>query len=163
MGFRSPQIPFTPLNNGVHRLKVWSWRGRGRWYPAFAGMIGVFLVGCAVEQLSSDKYLVCQHELIGHEKMPLSVKLYDEVMTSSISKKAEVSYGVSPKSASYFETAERYTITLSKNDTFPECIFTIDRVSGFAKHLCLGKSERFPDDPRAQTFELTCKTKTEKI
>jgi len=137
-------------------------KDKGYWVPAFAGMIGILVFGCSSELSVDDKYLVCKHELSGHENMPLTLKLSSDSI-DTVLKKAEVSYGISTKSAQYFETDEKYYFTLPKNATFPECLITIDRLSGFGKHLCAEKSDMYPNDPRAQTFELTCKIKTEKL
>ena len=142
---------FTRMNHWEH------------WVPAFAGMIGLILVGCASEKTIPDKTLVCAPQVAGHETLPISVRLSEDVLSNRVSKLAEVSYGISPKSANYIETSERYTITLPSNETFPECIITIDRLSGYAKHLCLGKSEIYPNDIRSQTFELTCEAKLESL
>lgn len=167
----TPTYPLTPMKIGVH-LPHKGWRKTitdflqgpiRRWIPIFIGMSGVVLVGCNGTTEIGDKSLVCKHELQGYENMPLSIRLYDEAMTGRISKKAEVSYGISPKAANYLETDARYTVTLLENENFPECVITIDRVSGFAKHLCLGDSVTYPNDPRGQTFELTCSSKVEKI
>ncbi len=134
-----------------------------RWIPIVMGMSGVLLVSCSGQKTSTNKTLVCKHKLAGYETMPITMRLFDEILPEKVSKKAEVSYGASPKSATYFEIDARYMVTLPKNDTFPECTITIDRLSGFAKQTCLGISEIYPNDPRSETFELSCKNKIEKL
>lgn len=97
------------------------------------------------------------------EKNGLVMRFTDELVEDSISKIAEVSYGVHPQPARYFSTIERHTVTLAPNEMFPECIITIDRASGSGRHLCLGELPDFPTEPRASTYTINCSLKNKDL
>jgi len=145
-----PHFRSLPRRRGTSQISLWT--------PTFAGVIGVLLLGCNdIQEEGVVLPIVCNviHSA-DYNDLQLTIRLSKEELPNTISRVAEVSYGVSPKTARYFSDDARHGITLASNDVFPECIITIDRASGVGRHLCLGKSMPYPDDPRANTYDLQC-------
>jgi hypothetical protein len=123
-----------------------------------ATFFAVVFISCTQTVSAEKRELLClQNEYdIGSGK--ISIRLYGgerEVEIESLD--AEVSYGVNPVDAKYIESSSRFILNLLANDSFSECVITIDKLSGAAQQSCFGRPSEFPKDIRANTFEFNCK------
>ena len=129
------------------------------WVPAFAGMIGVVLVGCSPANLKSvPEAIAC---LPQGGKSPFDTVLITFKAGTEFERPAEVSYGEDYRSATYYSTEEKHFVEMPKSGVWLHCYITVYRLTGFAKHACVANNDENMKLAEKSSYDLSCK-KTEK-
>ena len=135
----APTYPLTPLKNGVHHSKGFSWGDSRRWVPAFAGMIGLMLVtGCSNEIALESVNWKCPYG---------DTSFYEVISINPNNSFVEVSIHTIPgelpdvRSGNAFFSNNKVDIKLYEiPDFYGECVGTLDTETGIYKRQCNSKS-----------------------
>lgn len=140
-----------------------SWSVNNEIFDRLTLCLGFFalalLCGCnSVEKNIVPEPLVCLQE---GGKSPFDTILITFKAGENQERPVEISYGSDYRSATYVSTDEKHFINMPKNSVWLECYITIYRLSGFAKHVCIGANDDETKLAKDSSYELSCE-KTER-
>ena len=122
--------------------------------PAFAGMTGLVLLGgCTQKAVPVPNPIECVHED--------GTKPYDSILITfsdgeSLERNARVFYDDFERPAKYFSSNEKHHVTMARTESYLECLITVNRYTGLARHGCLPNNEETKKLAEESTYELSC-------
>jgi len=128
------------------------------WVPAFAGMIGMLLVGCTAKKNDVPAAIAC---LPQGGTSPFDTVLVTFKSGPESDRPAEINYGGDYRSGTYYSTEEKHFIEMKKSGVWLHCYMTVYRLNGFAKHVCVATEDKNMKVAENSTYDLSCK-KTER-
>ena len=125
MGVGSPQIPFTPLKNGVHHLQGSSCVKNRKWAPTFVGVIGVCVVSSCMPN-EPDALLRC---VSNGGFSTFSLKVSGDKATKIIG--TDRLPGLVKQ-----QTTDEIVLEFNTNKAPKYCVLKINRLTGAATQTC---------------------------